>query len=228
MATAYQKRMMLRKQSDLTRLADQYRKNVEGLTGEYQSAFANYQKSAAEQLAPYEEAVRRYKEQDMPAFERAKADYESRLEQFNQAMADYEANPTERVNARQINGRGGPFFEIDGKRYNSANLPAEYSVEYVDAVPAKTLGGGRGAKVIEPGRPASYEVYRDRAMPKMRGSAPKAPSAPERPAVADFDSSQFEKKRGQLQQDYTREVGERKGAKLNAVRRTNRTLMRDA
>jgi hypothetical protein len=206
MAAPIPKRLM-RKQTDLTRLADQYRKNVEGLTGEYQSAFANYQKSTAEQLAPYEEAVKRYKEQDMPAFERAKADYESRLEQFNQAMADYEANPTERVNARQINGRGGPFFDIDGKRYNSANLPNEYSVKQVGK---------------------NFEVYRDRPMPKMPGRAPRAPSAPERPAVAEFDSSQFEQKRGQLQQEYTREVGERKGAKLNAVRRGSRTLMRDA
>lgn len=210
MVSPTQKRMLMRKQTDLTRLADQYRKNIEGLTGEYQSAFAQYQKSAAEQLAPYEEAVRRYKEQDMPAFERAKADYESRLEQFNQQMADWEANPTERINAKVTANRSGQMFVIDGKTYSARNLPGDITVKSV---------GSRATDV---------EVYRDRPMPRMSGSAPRAPSAPERPAVADFDSSQFEQKRGQLQQDYTREVGERRGARLNAVRRSNRTLLKDA
>jgi hypothetical protein len=210
MATAYQKRMLMRKQTDLTRLADQFKKNVEGLTGEYQSAFANYQKSAAEQLAPYEEAVRRYKEQDMPAFEQAKADYESRLDAFNQAMSDWEANPTERINAKVTANRSGQTFVIDGKVYSARNLPADITVKSV---------GSRATDV---------EVYRDRPMPRMSGSAPTAPKAPERPQIADFDSSPFEQKRAQLQQDYSREVGERKSARLNVVRRTNRTLMKDA
>lgn len=210
MATAYQKRMLMRKQTDLTRLADQYKKSVEGLTGEYQSAFANYQKSAAERLAPYEEAVKRYKEQDMPAFERAKADYENRLNQFNQAMSDWEANPKELVNAKISASRGGPAYTINGKTYYGSNLPGEYTVE----------GNTRDVK--------SLKVYKDRPAPRMNaGSAPTAPKAPERPQIAAFDSSPFDQKRGQLQQDYTREVGERKSARLNVVR-GGRTLMKDA
>lgn len=207
--TPLAKTLMRRRTSDLERLASQYKKNIEGMTGEYQTAFANYQKSAAEQLAPYEEAVRRYKEQDIPAFEQAKADYESRLDAFNQAMADWEANPTERINAKVSANRSGTTFFIDGKTYSSRNLPGDITVKSV----------GR--------RATDVEVYRDRPMPKMRGSAPKAPNAPERPAVAEFDSSPFEQKRAQLQQDYSREVSERKGARLNAVR-GGRTLLKDA
>lgn len=206
MATA-PKRLM-RRQTDLTRLADQFRKNIEGMTGEYQSAFANYQKSAAEQLAPYEEAVRRYKEQDIPAFERAKSDYESRLEQFNQALADYESNPTERIQNQKFLGGRGQLIQIEGKTY-SLNDP-----KFAGNISIKREGN-------------TPVAYRDRPIPKMSGRAPSAPSAPERPAIAEFDSSQFEQKRAQLQQDYTREVGERRSAKLAAVRRTNRTLMRD-
>lgn len=208
MATSSKTRLM-RKQTDLTRLADQYKKNIEGLTGEYQSAFANYEKSTAEQLAPYEEAARLYKERDMPAFEKAKADYESRLEQFNQAMADWEANPTERIENQRFLGSRGNIIEIEGKKYslNDPKFSGDISIKRENNTPV---------------------AYRDRPIPRMSGGAPKAPTAPTRPAVADFDSSQFEQKRGQLQQEYTREVGERKSARLNTVRRTNRTLMKDA
>jgi hypothetical protein len=206
MATA-PKRLM-RRQTDLTRLADQFRKNIEGMTGQYQTAFGEYQKSVAEQLAPYEEAVRRYKEQDIPAFERAKSDYESRLEQFNQALADYESNPTERIQNQRFLGGRGQLIQIEGKTYslNDPKFSGDISIKREGNTPV---------------------AYRDRPIPKMSGGVPQAPSTPERPAVAEFDSSQFEQKRAQLQQDYTREVGERRSAKLAAVRRTNRTLMRD-
>jgi len=61
MATAYQKRMMLRKQSDLTRIAEQYKQNIESMTGQYESEYAAYQKQRDELMAPYEAAVKQYK-----------------------------------------------------------------------------------------------------------------------------------------------------------------------
>jgi len=45
------------------------------------------------------------------------------------------------------------------------------------------------------------------------------------PEVSAFDSSQFEQKRGELESGFKREVGERRAARLQATRRSNRTML---
>ena len=179
MATQYQKRMMMRKGSDLTRLAEQFKKNIEASTGEYESAFSAYQKQREEAMAPYEIASKEYKEIKMPAYEAAVAAYEKKLEDFNAALSAWEEKPyTEEI------------------RRSSGGSKAVYQT----AIP----------------------------MPKFNKKAPKAPSAPQAPQIAGFDETQFEQKRGQLQQEFQREVGERKGARLAVVgRKGARPLMQD-
>ena len=209
MATQYQKRMMLRKNSDLTRLAEQFKKDIGKSTGEYESSFAAYQKNVAEQMAPYETASKQYKEIEMPAYEAAAEAYKQRLEQYNQAIADYEANPIERIQDQKFTGSRGNFITIEGKTYsaNAFKGPADISLKKEDG---------------------QYVAYRDRPMPKKPGRVPKAPSAPQAPQIAGFDETQFEQKRGQLQQEFQREVGERKGARLAVVgRKGARPLMQD-
>ncbi len=209
MATPYQKRMMTRRTSDLTRLAEQYKKNVQAMTGEYETEFAKFQQEREAAMAPYNEAVRRYRETDMPAYEAAVAAYQKRLDDFNRAMEDYESNPSERIQNQRFIGGRGQQIQIEGKTYslNDFKGPADVSIKY------------EGNKAV---------AYRDRPMPKMSGSAPKAPATPQAPQVAEFDQAQFEQKRGQLQQEYQREVGERRSSRLAAVRRTGRTLLKDA
>jgi hypothetical protein len=209
MATQYQKRMMMRKSSDLTRLAEQFKKNIEASTGEYESSFADYQKNVEAQMAPYEAASKQYKEIQMPAYETAAEAYKQRLEQYNQAIADYEANPIKRIQDQKFTGGRGQFITIEGKTYsaNAFKGPADISLRKEDG---------------------QYVAYRDRPMPKKPGGAPKAPSAPQAPQVATFDEGQFEQKRGQIQQEFQREIGERKGARLAVVgRRGARPLMQD-
>lgn len=208
MATAYQKRMALRKNSDLTRLAEQYKKNLEATTGQYEASFAAYQKQRDELMAPYEAAVKKYKEVDMPAYESAAEAYRQRLEQYNQALADYEANPREKITNSFVEAsKFGTIIQIGNKVYGTKNLPAEYSV----------AGLGAGA------------VYRDRPMPKAPSGAPSAPQAPTAPQIAGFDESQFQQKRQQLQTEFQRETGERRNARLAAVgRRASRPLLKDA
>lgn len=202
-------RLARRRASPIEQLATQYKKSVEGLTSEYQGAFDEYEKNRAELMRPYEEATKKYKEVDMPAYESAAEAYRQRLEQYNQAIADYESNPTERIqNQRFIGGRGQEII-IEGKKYS--------------------LNDFKGGADISFKREASGMVaYRDRPVPKAPSGAPKAPAAPERPQVAEFDNTEFERKRAALETDYSREVGERKGARMNAVRRTGRTLLKDA
>ena len=207
MATAYQKRMTLRKNSDLTRLAEQYKKNLEAATGQYEASFAAYQKQRDELMAPYEASVKQYKEIQMPAYEVSVANYQRRLDDFNRAMSDYEENPKELTNIVGAQSRGGFSYRIGGKYYWERELPSEYSVEEVN-----------GKRVL----------YKDRPIPKAPRKTLTAPSAPQAPDIPEFDSASFEQKRTQLQSDYQREVGERKGARLAAVRRTNRTMLKDA
>ena len=179
MATQYQKRMMMRKGSDLTRLAEQFKKNIETSTGEYESAFSAYQKQREEAMAPYEIASKEYKEIKMPAYEAAVAAYEKKLEDFNAALSAWEEKP--------------------------------YTTQI-----KKSASGGR------------YLSETPIPMPKFNQTAPKAPSAPQAPQIAGFDETQFEQKRGQIQQEFQREVGERKGARLAVVgRRGSRPLMQD-
>ena len=126
MATAYQKRMMLRKQSDLTRIADQYKQNIEAMTGQYESEFASWQKQRDELMAPYEAAVKQYKEVQMPQYEAAAAGYRQRLDQFNQSLANFEPETIK------------PYFDIVGGTGQSFTLK-NLATGKVGQVPASAL-----------------------------------------------------------------------------------------
>lgn len=217
MATKYQKRMMMRKGSDLTRLAEQFKKNIETSTGEYESAFSAYQKQREEAMAPYEVASKEYREIQMPAYESAKAAYEEKLKQFNESLSNFQAKT--KIDASNVDVRIDPvnfnpfqIFTVDGQKIDTRKLPSGYSIE----------NAPKGTK----GR--FYDLYKDNPVPTFSERAPSAPSAPQAPQVAGFDETKFEQKRGQLQQEFQREVGERKGARLAVVgRKGARPLMQD-
>jgi hypothetical protein len=82
-----------RKTSDIQRLAAQYQKQDIGLTGEYETAFANYEKNLAEQMLPYEEQMRQYKEVASPAYEAATEKYNQDFENYKGALAAWEEKP---------------------------------------------------------------------------------------------------------------------------------------
>lgn len=217
MATQYQKRMMMRKGSDLTRLAEQFKKNIEASTGEYESAFSAYQKQREEAMAPYEVASKEYREILMPAYESAKAAYEERLNKFNEALSGFQ--PKTKVNASKveigINPKNfDPFqiFTVDGQKIDTRKLPSGYS----------TQDAPKGTK------DRFVDLYKDNPVPTFSEKAPSAPSAPQAPQIAGFDETKFEQKRNQIQQEFQREVGERKGARLAVVgRKGSRPLMQD-
>lgn len=215
MATAYQKRMMLRKQSDLTRIAEQYKKNIEAMTGQYQSEFAAYQKQRDELMAPYEAAVKQYREVQMPQYESAAAAYRQRLENFNNSLSDYEANPEQRQAVFQIVGGSPAAWQVK-------NL----STGKVGQMPSSAIDDLRSQGYEQDG--STFYKVTTRAVPKFNEKAPVAPAAPTAPQLPEFDQEKFEQQRAQLQTSYQREVGERKGARLAAVsRRTSRPLMKD-
>ena len=216
MATQYQKRMMMRKGSDLTRLAEQFKKNIEASTGEYESAFSAYQKQREEAMAPYEVASKEYREIQMPAYESAKAAYEERLNKFNEALSNFQSKTKVsapfKLGGDLLKGTVEQIWNIDGGKISSNKLPSGYSIEVAP----------KGTK------DRFYDLYKDNPVPTFSERAPSAPSAPQAPQIAGFDETKFEQKRGQIQQEFQREVGERKGARLAVVgRKGSRPLMQD-
>lgn len=205
MTTAYQKRMMLRKQSDLTRLSEQYKKNIEAMTGQYESEFSAYQKQRDELMAPYEAAVKQYKETQIPEYEAAAASYQQRLENFNQALANFQ--PKTKVDAPFSLGGDikqlTQIWNVDGQQIRSNSLPPGYSIEVAP----------KGTKN------RFYDLYKDNPVPTFSEKEPTAPTAPTAPDVPAFDQSKFEQQKTELQTGYQREVGERKGARLATVSR---------
>ena len=72
-------------------------------------------------------------------------------------------------------------------------------------------------------------VYTPKEIPKFTEQAPAAPEAPKAPTIGEFDSSEFDLKRGEAESTFKREVGERRAAKLGAVsRKMSRPLLSGA
>lgn len=191
-----------RRTTDIDRLAQQYKKNVESLTGDYQKSFGEYQARTAEQMKPFEDQMAKYKTELYPEYEKQVQAYQAKLDSYKAALADIEANPLEVANVptRQV-GRSGYRFTIDGAEYRTYDLPEGYSFQ-------------------------DGKLFRERAVPTFTEKAPELPQAPTLPQIGEFDASQFDQRRGQLETEFRREVGERKSARLSAVsRRSSRPLL---
>lgn len=89
-----QRALARRRSSDLDRLASEYKKQVDQVTGQYEQAFGQYQAKTAETMKPFEEQVANYKNVEMPNYEAAKAKYQAQLDAYNKQLADIQANPT--------------------------------------------------------------------------------------------------------------------------------------
>jgi hypothetical protein len=82
-----------RKTSDIQRLANQYQSQSTGLAGEYETAFAGYQKNVAEQMLPYEEQMKQYREVASPEYEAATERYNQEFENYKGALSAWEEKP---------------------------------------------------------------------------------------------------------------------------------------
>lgn len=71
-----------------------------------------------------------------------------------------------------------------------------------------------------------FTYYEPKEIPTFTATAPTAPDVPMAPQVEQFQGGeQFEAKRSQLGQTMQREVGERRAARLQATRRSSRTML---
>lgn len=223
--TQYQKRMKVRRMSDIERLAQQYSKNVEAMGAQYQQSFADYQKQVATQMAPYETALEQYKT-GMANYESQAASYRERLAAYQKALEDFPTSEGTKVGSSFAGGKQGDVFRIDGNIYSvKGDLPVNYISKpvYETALSYPRHGGPTPYQKL-----VRYDLYKKTPPEKFTEEAPKAPSAPTKPEIAEFDQSAFEAKSKELSKTFQREVGERKAARFGAVgRRGARPLLQE-
>lgn len=183
------RQMARRGTSDVERLAAQFRQGIESLTGEYETAFGQYQKRRAEQMAPFEQEMERYRSVAMPAYEAAAAQYQQALDAYNAQLKAIEADPVTARTERVMVGRNW----YGKKKY------------------------------------ADVTVYDPKPIPKFEATRPTAPAAPVAPQLAEFQSAPFEQRKAALQEQFSRETGERRAGRITAAtRRTARPLLQGA
>lgn len=274
----YQKRTATRRRTaDITRLADQYQRNIEAMTGEYEQAFGQYEAKTAETFKPYEEAVTKYRSETFPAYEAQASQYMQNLQNYQDAIKGFEEYqssfylPVGSQSPQQFVKRDGSFYfredvgrgkhpgdlratgGLSGNQYQFvktgtmenlySDLQNVYSVDLVRFVDPVT---GRNEQRWESSSRTEFVGMRENletgylrtALPgggfttknpnefqfknapaKFTDPAPTAPAAPAPPEVAPFDDTQFQARRGQLETEFKREIGQRRGARQRAVSR---------
>lgn len=228
------KKLNIRRMTDIDRLAAEYKKNVEALTGEYQQSFGAFQAEQAKKLEPHNVATEQYKTA-MGEYETKAEDYRSKLSAYQKALEDFPTSAGEKVNAPTWSNRGGSGFVIGGVQYRRDELPTNYFIQDImGEVPEMVRqGAGRGVRNVPTGRMVTAKVGEELRMRTPPGAftekAPVAPEAPAAPGLGEFDESAFQAKRAELQGTFKREVGERKAARLGAVsRKSSRPLLQGA
>jgi uncharacterized protein YukE len=226
--TKYQKRTKVRRMSDIERLAREYSKNVESMTGQYQQSYADYQKNVAAKMAPYETALEQYKT-GMANYESQAASYRQRLAEYQKALQDFPTSEGTKVGVSKPGGKMGDVFNIGGTIYSAKDgvLPIDYYSKPVYETRYQTLRHSPGLHPYQ--ALTGYELYKKTPPKKFTEEAPSAPTAPTKPEVAAFDQSQFEAKGKELGKTFQREVSERKAARLGAVsRRATRPMLQES
>ena len=249
--TRFQKQQATRRRTgDITRLAQTYAQNVEALTQDYERAFGQFTQQREAQLAPYEQAVAQY-QSAFDVYQQQAQGYQQRLEDFQRRAASYEnlmqsyvvdkSGSLVRIGAPM--GDFSPYYEILGG--SPVNLPE--NAWFSDRFPSRVFRSGVLPSNIQfvqtgtqmfgkvrqnvgyfkyAGATQPYESFARTPPAPFTEQVPVAPTAPQAPQLSEFDAAQFETRRTQLESEFQRELGERRGARLSAVsRRQARPLL---
>lgn len=245
--TMYQKRAAQRRRTaDITRLADEYQKNIQGITQSYEKSFGEYQTMVGEKQSAYEKSLAGYRsaydvyQDQLSAYQSRMDDYEAAL----RAATKRETLPLEirwdaKYNTFKYLGDTHTNMRLNPKGQAAADILKKYGL--VD--PGETFY----KKQIQftpssewdfeitrttPGGQIAYVQFSRQASPTPKPfteKAPTAPTAPKAPVIEDFDASQFEQQRTAAETTYKRELGERRSARKEAVSRTRaRPLLQGA
>lgn len=232
MATARQTQAVQRRLSrrvggsSMVRLADQFQGQIKALTSQYETEFSQYQERVNEMMGAYDREATNFN-QALEAYSRDVVDpYNTSVQEFRSAIDAY----TEQASLYQSGAKDydlrsywrnqHSFFDINGQRVSTSDVmanPEKFGYEFL-ITPFDS--GRRGSGLYK-------------ARPLFNEAAPVAPEKPEEfalaaptmPVIDEFDQSEFDARRGELQQGFQRDVAARKGARLQATRRTSRTLL---
>lgn len=170
---------------------------LDRLAGQYKQQVADLTDEYASTFSAYQ---RRVGEQMAP-FEAAMRQYQEVANpQYQAALSDYNA-------------------KLEAYRQQLAELEKDPVVEKEGETKYRTWYGKTKTE--------KFTYYEPKEIPTFTATAPTAPDVPMAPQVEQFQGGeQFEAKRSQLGQTMQREVGERRAARLQATRRTARTMLK--
>lgn len=171
---------------------------LDRLAAEYQKQVAGMTDEYAKSFSEYQKRV----SEQMSPFEASMAQYrEVATPQYQAQVADYNA-------------------KLEAYQRQLAELEK-------DPVAARTERVMVGRNLFGRKKYQDITFYEPKEVPTFSEKAPTAPDIPQAPEIEQFDSAQFEAKRGQLGQNVQREVGERRAARMNVAKRgASRPLLR--
>jgi hypothetical protein len=245
-------RMTSRRTSNIDRLAKQYARSVESMTSDYERMSAENARKMNEQMAPFEASMAKYKtaldeyttniampyqraseqfSKDAATYAQKEAAYASELAQIATGSRNKTARSYEAVAGKQGSYEIYDFFVNDPNTGQRIPLqgpqgviqnPSMYGYDYV-LTPAESGNRGTNIYTFVP-KPSSPDPGQAPVAPKK--PAEFAMEMPKAPDITQFDGSDFEAKRSQLESEFKREVGERRAARMNVTRRgTARPLL---
>lgn len=235
----YQKRAAARRRTaDITRLADQYQKNIQAITQNYEQAFGAYEADTAKTQGAYESRLSDYRsafdvyQDQMAAYQQRASEYQKSL----QAATKREVLPLEiRWDAKyntfkyygnndthkagQLTARGREVRDMlasyglvsPTETFSKRAIQFDLPSDWDFDITRQTTGGQIAYVQLSKQAAATPAPFSEKA--------PSAPTAPKAPVIKDFDASQFEEQRTQAETVYKRELGERKSARQAAVSR---------
>ena len=87
--------------SDLTRLAQDFSRQIGDLSGQFETEFSRYQDMVNQTMAPFQEQLTQYQQVAMPAYESALSEFQGKYDSYLEQLRAIEADPvtvrTERV-----------------------------------------------------------------------------------------------------------------------------------
>ena len=194
-------RLQRRRGGGIDRLTKDYQRSLDTLMGDYASEFSAFGKRSAEQMVPYDAAVKSYQEQSNTYLDQVD-EYNRQLNERQNIAQNIAMFPTQSVGA-EIKSK---TVSMGGREYARNKLPEGYFI-------GKDFRG-------------QTSVLKYREIPPLTQERPTAPAAPELPEQETFDNSKFTQKRAELATSYQRETSERKAARLGAVgRKSTRPML---
>lgn len=136
-ATMYQKRLANRRAtSDITRLTDQYQRQIQSITGNYEQAFGKFKENTDKETAAYDATLAKYRS-DVDAYQKQVSDYntnvlgayEKQLAAYNRKLDDYYGTfvmqDKDTYATWTLGGKGNVIYNVsDSRWYGTSQIPA--------------------------------------------------------------------------------------------------------